>query len=196
VQRYRSPRCPLCLTKAKPPLWQYGHLAPGGSGCSLMSHSLLVSLDGQHFRQKRPMWTVGICTTSGTSPQRLHRRLLSIIRSRYTLAARKPGHPWFSALGDFFRLCGSNLGWRAGVIPIVARQSFRNLLRRELAVIFRMQYLGWRTRVRDHRFISSLLSEHARAYQPCWMGSAVPYCSETVRYFAALTENRPLRRVA
>jgi hypothetical protein len=60
-------------------------------------------------------------------------------RTGYRLAA---GGPWFLPLGDFFRLCGSNLGWRAGVIPIVTRHSFRNLFRRELAVIFRMQNIS------------------------------------------------------
>jgi hypothetical protein len=43
------------------------------------------------------------------------------------------------AFGWFSRLCGGVLSFCRGVILIVARHSFRNLLRGGLAVIFRMQ---------------------------------------------------------
>src|ERR1035437_3604780 len=45
-------------------------------------------------------------------------------------------------LGCLVRLGGCILGFCSGVILIVARQGFRNLFRGELAVIFRMQYVG------------------------------------------------------
>jgi hypothetical protein len=46
------------------------------------------------------------------------------------------------------------------VIPIVARHSLRNLFRGELAVIFRMQDIGYGIRICGHRFNNSFLSEN------------------------------------
>ena len=63
------------------------------------------------------------------------------------------------AFGWFSRLCGGVLSLCGGVILIVARHSFRNLLRGELAVIFRMQNFGKRTRIRGHWLKSSLFSQ-------------------------------------
>jgi hypothetical protein len=46
------------------------------------------------------------------------------------------------------------------VIPIVAGYSLRNLLRGELAVIFRVQDIGYGIRICGHRFNNSFLSEN------------------------------------
>lgn len=59
----------------------------------------------------------------------------------------------------FLRPRGSIVGFCRGVILIVARHSFRNLFRGELAVIFGMQNFGERTRIRGHCLKSSLSSQ-------------------------------------
>ena len=48
------------------------------------------------------------------------------------------------------RLCGNILSFSCGVILIVARHSFRNLFRGELAMILGMQNFGGRARIRVH----------------------------------------------
>jgi hypothetical protein len=45
-------------------------------------------------------------------------------------------------LGSFVRFGVRILGFCSGMILIVPRQGFSDLFRRELAVIFRMQYVG------------------------------------------------------
>jgi hypothetical protein len=57
---------------------------------------------------------------------------------------------WDLALCRFLRLGGDILRFCGGVILIVARQSFRNLLRGELAVILGMQNFGDRAGIRVH----------------------------------------------
>ena len=72
MQRYRSPWCPLCLTKAKPPLRQYGHRASGGSGCSIMSHSPLDHTPGSTSRRNSRCGRLGTARRPPRQSAQMH----------------------------------------------------------------------------------------------------------------------------
>ena len=73
-------------------------------------------------------------------------------RWSFTAKARRANPRWvtiirefdagLSPLGSFIRLPSYILGLCGGVILVVPRQRFRNLLRGELAVVLRMQYFA------------------------------------------------------
>ena len=71
MQRYTSPWNPLCLTKAKPPLRQYGHRASGGSGCSIITHSSLGHMAGSTYRKNSRCGRLGCVLGSFRHAQRI-----------------------------------------------------------------------------------------------------------------------------